>query len=118
MRTRQTFLEGLHTRGSRSNSYPECVNAGLEVVGDGVRLQKSVVGDGAKLVALATELLLQLQGLLEAGYSERRLGAGVEQGGVGGVGGIQTSLFHLQAIKHVQVWVGFLGWMIMAECAV
>lgn len=99
MRTRQAFTEGANTWRSRSNSYPECVNAGLEVVGDSVHLQKGVVGDGAQFIVLATELLLQLQRLLEAGLSERRLGAGVEEGGVGGVRGIQTSLLHLEAIN-------------------
>ena len=66
-------------------SYPERVNAGLKVVGDGVRLEKGVVRDGADGVAFAMEFLLQLQGLLEAGVLGRRLGAGVEQRGVGSI---------------------------------
>lgn len=111
MRTGQASRERIHTRRSRFSSYSECVNGGLEVVGDGVRLQKGVVGDDAELIVFATELLLQLQRLLEAGFSEWRLGAGVEQGGVGGVRGIQTSLLHLKAIStHTDCSVWF--WMI------
>lgn len=55
------------------------------MVGDGVRLEKSVVRDGADGVAFALEFLLQLQGLLKAGMFGWRLGAGVEQRGVGGI---------------------------------
>lgn len=55
------------------------------MVGDGVRLEKSVVRDGADGVAFALEFLLQLQGLLEAGMFGWRLGAGVEQRGVGSI---------------------------------
>lgn len=50
----------------RPASYPERVNAGLEVVGDGVRLEKGMVRDGAQGVVFAPEFLLQLQRLLEA----------------------------------------------------
>ncbi|TNN75939.1 hypothetical protein EYF80_013909 [Liparis tanakae] len=63
-------------------SYPQRVNTGLEVVGDGVRLEEGVVRDGAERVVGAAEFLLQRHGLPEAGLFGRRLGAGVEQGGV------------------------------------
>lgn len=93
------------------------MNAGLEVVGDSVHLQKGVEGDGAKFIALATEFLFQLQCLLEAGFSERRLSAGVEQGGVSGVRGLQTSLLHLQAVNAHK---NCLDWLLMItlKCAV
>lgn len=61
------------------------MNTGLEVVGDGVRLQKSVVRDGAEGTVFAPKLLFQLQRLLKAGLFGRRLGAGVEQRRVGGI---------------------------------
>lgn len=61
------------------------MNAGLEVVGDGVGLEQRVVRDGAQGVVFAAEFLLQLQRLLQAGLFGWRLGAGVEQRGVGGV---------------------------------
>lgn len=77
MSTLQAPSEGVTQEGG-FNSHPQCVNACLEVVGDSVRLHKSMVGDRAKFVVLATKLLLQLQCLLEAGDSRARLGAGVE----------------------------------------
>lgn len=77
-------------------SYPERVNTGLKVVGDGVRLEKSVVRDGAEGVVLTTEFLLQLQCLLETDWFGWRLSAGVEQRGVSGIYRSQTSLLHLE----------------------
>ncbi len=64
-------------------TYPERVDTGLEVVGDGVRLEKGVVCDGAEGEVFAPEFLLQLQGLLETGLFGWRLSAGIEQRCVG-----------------------------------
>ena len=65
--------------------YPERVNAGLEVVGEGVGLEQGAVRDGAEGVIVALEFLLQLQGLLETGLFAWRLSAGVEQRRVRGI---------------------------------
>jgi len=69
------------------------------VVGDGVRLEEGVVRDGAERVVVAAEFLLQRHGLLDAGLFGRRLGAGVEQGGVGGVVGLEAALLHLEETR-------------------
>ena len=42
------------------------MKTGLKVVGDGVRLQKGVIRDGAEGVVFTTEFLFQLQSLLKA----------------------------------------------------
>lgn len=96
----------------RPLSYLECVNTGLDVVGDGVGLEQSVVRNGAQRVVLTQELLFQLQGLLESGLLRWRLGAGIEQRGVGCICCSQTSLFHLKdtatithSITEVTDWV-------------
>lgn len=74
-----------HQHKWRPASYPERVNTGLEVVGDGVCLEKGVVCDGAEGVVFAAELLLQLQGLLKTSLFGWRLSAGIEQRGVSSI---------------------------------
>lgn len=66
------------------------MNAGVEVVGEGMRLEKGVVRDRAEWVIFATQFLLQLQGLLETGFFGRRLSTGVEKCCVGRICGLQA----------------------------
>ena len=79
-----------------NQTYPDCVKTGLEVVGNGVRLEEGVVRDGADGVVFATKFLFQVQRMLEPGLLPWRLSTGVEQGGVCGVCGNQGPLFHLK----------------------
>lgn len=62
----------------------------MEVVGEGMRLEKGVVRDCAEWVVFAPQLLLQLQGLLETRLFVRRLGARVEKCRVSSIRGLQT----------------------------
>lgn len=64
-----------------------------------------MVCDGAEGVVFATELLLQLQGLLKTGLFGWRLSAGVEQRSVSGIRSIQTSLLHLEG-THIMTLTG------------
>lgn len=66
------------------------------MVGEGVRLEESVVRDRAQGAVSAAELLFQIQRLLKAGLFRRRLGAGVKQCGVGCIYGNEASLLHLE----------------------
>lgn len=77
-------------------AYSERVNAGLEVVGEGVCLQKGVVGDRAEWVIFVMQFLLQLQGLLETGLFVWRLSTRVEKRSVGSICGFQTPFLQLE----------------------
>lgn len=57
----------MHSHKFKHLSHPESVNTGLEVVGDGVCLKKSVVRDGAEGTVFAAKFLFQLQRLLKTG---------------------------------------------------
>lgn len=62
----------------------------MEVIGEGVRLEKGVVRDRAQWVIFATQFLLQLQGLLETSFFGWRLSTRVEKCCVGSICGLQT----------------------------
>lgn len=77
------------------------MNAGLKVVGEGMRLEECVVCDGAEGVVFPAKFLLQLQGLLESSLFVRRLSAGIEQRSVCSIFGLQTSFLHLEETHSI-----------------
>lgn len=81
-------------------AYSECVNAGVEVVGEGVCLEKRVVRDGAEWEIFATQFLLQLQGLLETSLFVWRLSTRVKKCSVSSICGLQTPFLQLENAQN------------------
>lgn len=83
------------------------MNAAVEVVGEGMSLEKRLVRDCAEWDVFATELLLQLQGLLETGLLVRRLSTGVEKCSVSSICGLQTPFLQLEEAQnnHLNTWL-------------
>lgn len=84
------------------SAYFECVNAGVEVVGESMCLEEGVVRDGAEWVIFATQFLLQLQGLLETSLFGQRLSTCVEKCSVGSIAGLQTPFLQLEDAQRGQ----------------
>lgn len=72
----------------------------MEVVGEGMRLEKRVVSDCAEWVIFATQFLLQLQGLLETSLFVWRLSTRVEKCSVSSICGLQTPFLQLEDVQN------------------